>query len=106
MNNIEEVVNAIFNSYMYNREYRYMIDLCQEVLERVHGFKSSNRTHDGDIIYGFLVLMFGEYGTSPRSGWILYNNEEITACINDLIAVYTFMEEEEEEKNEEDVHQD
>lgn len=90
-------VSAIFNSYAYNREFSYMVELCQEVLERVHGFKSSNRTHDGDIIYGYLVILYGEYGTSPRSGWIEDYIEEITKCINDLMDAYKFMAKEEKE---------
>ena len=89
-------VRAIFNSYAYNKEYRYMVDLCQEVLERVHGFKSSNRTYDGDIIYGYLVILYGDYDTLPRSGWIEDYTEEITKCINDLMYTYKFMVEEEE----------
>lgn len=86
-------VRAIFDSYAYNRDYGYMVELCQEVLERVHGFYSSNRTDDGDIIYGFLVLSYGDYGTSPRSGWIDIGLEEITDCINDLIEKYKQLEE-------------
>lgn len=98
MNLIESTVGAIFDSYAYNREYRYMVDLCQEVLERVHKFHSSNRTYDGDIIYGFLVLMYGDYGTSPRSGWIVYYADEITNAIDHLIEKYKQQAEEEEEK--------
>ena len=91
-------VRAIFTSYAYNREFRYMVELCQEVLERVNGYKSSNRTYDGDIIYGFLVLMFGDYGTSPRSGWIENYKEEIIICINDLIEEYKLLEDVEDGK--------
>ena len=91
------IVNAIFNSYAYNREFSYMVELCQEVLERVRGFKSSSHTDDGDVIYGFLVIMFGDYGTSPRSGWIENYEEEIADCIEDLIENYKRLEEEENE---------
>ena len=61
------IVRAIFNSYAYNREFSYMVELCQEVLERVHGFKSSNRTYDGDIIYGYPVILYGDYGPHPEA---------------------------------------
>ena len=92
-------VKAIFNSYAYNREFSYMVKLCQEVLERMYGFiKSSNRTHDGDIIYGYLVLMYGDYGTSPRSGWIENYFNEIAECINYLMEAYKQMAEQEERK--------
>ena len=92
-------VRAIFNSYAYNRAFSYMVELCREVLERMQGHvTSSNRTYDGDIIYGFLVLMFGDYGTSPRTGWIENYNEEIAKCINELMEEYKRMAEEEDEK--------
>ena len=93
----ELIVRAIFNSYAYNREFSYMVELCEEILERVRGFKSSNRTHDGDIIYGFLVLLYGDYGTSPRSGWIENNIEEIIISLQDLIVSYTHLVEVENE---------
>lgn len=99
---VSEIVRAIFNSYAYNREFSYMIKLCREVAERVNGCKNRNsdRTYDGDIIYGFLVLMYGDYGTSPRSGWITGEyTTEITDCIYDLIEAYTRLKEEEDEEN-------
>lgn len=37
-----------------------------------------------EIVWMFLVLLFGEYGTSPRSGWIDEDNFE---------EAYNFMEE-------------
>ena len=99
---VYEIVNAIFTSCAYNREFSYMIKLCQEVAERVNGYanRNSNRTYDGDIIYGFLVQLYGDYGTSPRSGWIgnVYT-DEITDCIYDLIEAYTRFKEDEDEEN-------
>lgn len=91
-------VKAIFKSYAYNREFSYMVKLCQEVLKRVQGVAYAH-SDDGDIIYGFLVIMYGDWGTSPRSGWIEENIEEITGCINDLIEVYRRLKEEEDEED-------
>ena len=87
MNTVYTTVKAILNSYAYNREFWYMVELCEEVFKRVQGVACAH-SDDGDIIYGFLVLMYGEYGTSPRSGWITDNLEEITGCLNDHIIVY------------------
>ena len=92
------MVKAIFNSYAYNREFSYMIELCREVLERVRGVKSSSWTYDGNIIYGFLVLMYGDYGTSPRSGLIESYKNEMISCIEYLIEEYKRMEELENER--------
>jgi len=45
-----------------------MIALCQEVEERIDFNYMGEQTDDGDIIYGILVNLYGDYGTSPRSG--------------------------------------
>ena len=93
-----EPVRAIFNSFAYNRYNSYMVDLCEDVLNRVWGFRSHNCDYDGDIIYGFLVIMYGDFGTSPRSGWIDANYiNDITKCINELIEEYKQLQEEEDE---------
>lgn len=75
-----------------------MIELCEEVKDRIHGWHSRYRTDDGDIIYGFIVLLYGEYGTSPRSGWLLDKIEEINECIDKLIEDYKYLEEVENEQ--------
>ena len=99
MNEVYTTVKAIFTSYLYNREYKHIISLCDEVIKRVQRIKCVNWSDDGDIIYGILVIMFGDYGTSQRSGWIEEHIEDITECLNDLIEVYKRLEEEENEEN-------
>ena len=91
---IELTVRAIFDSYMYNREFSYMVKLCEEVNKRVCNYRYVP-SDDGNIIYGFLILMYGDYGTSPRSGWL--NGEIakcISKCISDLTEEYKRLEEE------------
>ena len=91
---VREIIRAIFWSYEYNREISYMIDLCQEVRERVNrSIVSEQRTDDGNIIFGMLVILWGDYGTSPRSGWLENKYiDEITGCIDDFIEEYKQME--------------
>lgn len=93
-----KIIEAIFNSFAYNRDFRDMIELCEEVRDRVNRFHSSYYTDDGNIIYGFIVLLYGEYGTSPRSGWLLDNTDEITGIIDNLIDGYKILEEVENEQ--------
>ena len=91
---IETTIESLLTSYAYNRTFKYMIELCEELEDRVLG--CYRHTDDGDIIYGFLILMFGEYGTLPRSGWL--DNENIgpiLKCLNNLIEVYKRLEMEE-----------
>ena len=90
-------IEAIFTSYSYNRGYKYMVELCNEVNKRVCGYRYVP-SDDGNIIYGFIVLMYGEYGTSPRSGWLTFEiKKEISKCIDDLIEEYKLLADEEGE---------
>lgn len=82
---IKEVVEAIFASYYYNRSLYHSFNLCKEIRARVINNSEAIWTDDGDIIYGILVLLYGDYGTSPRSGWIIENKEDIISCIDDIL---------------------
>lgn len=89
---IEATTEALLNSYAYNRSCQYMVELCEEIRERVLG--SYRHSDDGNIIYGFLILMYGDYGTSPRSGWL--DNDSmgpILKCLDYLIDKYKQLEE-------------
>ena len=98
MRGVRDIIRAIFWSYAYNRDIGYMVDLCQEVLERVHGAHISSRwTDDGNILYGTIVLLWGNYGTSPRGGWLEEHIHDIGSCIMELIDEYKEMEKEENE---------
>lgn len=82
-----QIVESIFYSYFYNRSRYHVYDLCEEVKARIIGTDDVDLTDDGDIIFGFLVLLYGEYGTSPRSGWLVNENNKnyIIDYINDII---------------------
>ena len=94
-----EIIKAIFTSYAYNRDFSDMIKLCDEVLDRIHGWHSIDHTDDGNIIYGYIVLLWGEYGTSPRSGWLLHKTDVIIGCIENLREEYKILEAIENEQN-------
>lgn len=76
-----EWFRSLLSSFGYNRTDEWMIELCEEVKKRIQREKVK-WSDDGDIIYGAIVEMYGNCGTSPRSGWI--EEEEI---IPDLIQV-------------------
>lgn len=77
MKNAKEIVIAMLVSYGYNRDKEYTIRVCEEVKKRVarEPIKPIRWTDEGNIIYGTLVLLYGDYGTSPRSGW--FEDEQI-----------------------------
>ena len=76
-----EWFRSLLSSFDYNRTDEWMIELCEEVKKRIQREKVK-WSDDGDIIYGAIVEMYGNCGTSPRIGWI--EEEEI---ILDLIQV-------------------
>lgn len=84
-----DMVDCLLSSFEYNRDNDYMIKVYYEILKRINKthYPTTERTDEADIIYGFLVIAFGEYGTSPRSGWFNSNyvEYELTQKFNDRI---------------------
>lgn len=63
-----EVLRSMLTALEYNRSSRDITNLFRELKTRMKGI-FTQWTDDGNIVYGTLVVMFGDYGTSPRSGW-------------------------------------
>ena len=94
---MEDVIEAVFDSYFYNRDTKDMIDLCNEVIDRIALKKIDVKwTPDGNIIYGILSCLYGDYGTSPRSGF--FYSQEIRDKMVYIITDYMDDLVEEEEK--------
>ena len=94
--NYEELINAIanivwYNDYEddlksisdyikhYNREEYYSFAYPKKILETYKVDEFPN------IIWALMVLMFGDYGTSPRFGWIDIENKDKALAFLDLI---------------------
>ena len=67
--------------FWYNRGDSEMKALCEEIKNRV-AKNDCKHTDDGDVLYSIIILMVGEYGTSPRSGWLTRDYQK---CIIELI---------------------
>ena len=63
------VLQGMLYAFWYNRDEKHMLALAQEIKNRIDG-KFGGWTEDGNIVFGTLVCLYGDYGTSPRSGWI------------------------------------
>lgn len=75
-------------SFDYNRSNDDMIELCKELIDRLTDkdwYNKRKSTDDGDIIYGYIIMLFGDYGTSPRSGWFENKNKQLVPLIVDQI---------------------
>lgn len=64
----KEILDALITSYYYNRDIKDLIQVLEEVQKRLKKY-STAWTDDGNLIYGTLILLYGDYGTSPRAGW-------------------------------------
>ena len=64
-------ISAILSSLYYNRDTDYLVELTEEILGRVEDtFPCYKWTDMGNIIFGMIVIRYGDYGVSPRAGWI------------------------------------
>ena len=74
--------------FWYNRSDSEMKALCEEIKNRV-AKRDCKHTDDGDALYSIIILMVGEYGTSPRSGWLTRDYQKcIIELINDIEDMY------------------
>lgn len=65
-----QVLSALLTSFYYNYKKDYLIDVCEDVKNRLLNGPYRKPTEEGNIIMGQLVLLYGDYGTSPRYGWM------------------------------------
>lgn len=119
-----DIIHAMVASLKYNRNTVYIMEVCHRIIKRIdesYNFRSitaddmpvDNQTierieDDVNNIYGTLVMLYGDYGTSPRSGWIEGDSikkeiiSTLTKTINDLanIYMYEYLEDMKNESNE------
>lgn len=77
------VLQALLDSYWYNYKKDYLIDVCEDVKNRLRQGDYREPTEEAHIINGFLTCLYGDHGTSPRYGWIK-NKEYIPQFIEVL----------------------
>lgn len=62
-------INSICGAMAYEYSEDDMKAIYTEVLKRLQHINCV-WTLEGNVIYSSLVFAYGDYGTSPRSGWI------------------------------------
>ena len=103
MVNPSDVLEGILTSYFYNNETEYMAYLCLGIKERMTYTPilniEDNRcvSDDVDNIYGALVCLFGDYGTSPRYGWIEIDTAPLIKVLDERYERYLRLAKEEDE---------
>lgn len=68
----KKLFHGLLVSIWYQASAEELHGLIQEVIDRIDS--DADWTDLGNIIYGTLICTYGDYGTSPRSGW--FENED------------------------------
>lgn len=85
---VERDIKDIIVAFWYNRNDNEIRSLCEEIKNRVAKCPCEH-TDDGDLLYSIIIMMVGEYGTSPRSGWLLnIKPERLIKIITDFEDMY------------------
>lgn len=66
-------IESVISAYYYNRETKDVITMIKSTINRIldKPYDELNAGDDDtDILMCALVLRYGDYGTSPRFGWI------------------------------------
>ena len=67
---IRENVDAIITAFNYNMDTAELIECLKNACERLNGNAFVPHSNIAiDLIVSFIVLRYGDYGTSPRYGW-------------------------------------
>lgn len=83
-----EMLQSMLTSCWYNMDEEEMSYIVTELCNRINKIET-RWTWLGDIIYGALVIQFGDYGTSPRSGWFMKaTRDELTAALFEFKVMY------------------
>lgn len=96
-----KILNALITSYFYNRDTEDVLKMLDELQMRIKNYYCV-WTDDVNIIFGTLILLYGDYGTSPRGGWFddQKAKEEILDEIKRIIKEYEETLEREKEEQE------
>lgn len=104
---LEDLIDALDGITWYNGIYVPLSDLREDLINKRtndnylltnKNLKYKHKSFDDDqfqVFWMMLVLLYGDYGTSPRSGWLkMENKEKIIEFINKITITGVEAEEE------------
>ena len=91
-------LESLIVSYSYNRELASIIKMLKGTRSRLlnEGYLSCDYSNDDvNILFGVICLRYGDYGTSPRTGWIDNENKQaLLKFLDEQILYYLRLPEE------------
>lgn len=83
------VLDGLVGAISYNRDEEHLYNLYDELIKRFKKY-DVEFTDDGNTVYGTMVMLYGDYGTSPRTGWF-YDETIPKRCAEFLTALMNNM---------------
>lgn len=67
-----EWIGSLLISYYYNRDVKDVVKIIERTINRLNRTRQAHEDIDDDvdIFIGAIVCAYGDFGTSPRYGWI------------------------------------
>lgn len=85
------ILKKIFDVLTYNHELSTLIEGVDDILKTIQlrktVFKPDVWDHELHDIWGIIVMIYGEYGTSPGSGWITEYTRDYFDLYEDLAEI-------------------
>lgn len=65
-------IGALLTSYYYNRDDKDVVAIIERTINRLNNTRQVHEDidEDVDIFMGAIICRYGDYGTSPRYGWL------------------------------------
>ena len=93
---LEELIEAIKRACWYNGYEEYLEEIKNQIEQTPTNKYSYSYDYNDEgfqVVYMILVLLFGDYGTSPRFGWIEMKNKDKALAFIDKICYKSVFEE-------------
>lgn len=80
-----DYIYNLTTAFNYNRATEYTMEMCHRVLKRIdkdydyrieHKYDGDDMDDCVDILASAIFIAYGDYGTSPRHGWIEDKGDE------------------------------
>lgn len=80
--NVIMFLDAMLGAASYQMEDEDLTALYDELIKRFKNYNTEFSEY-GNFIYSSLIMAFGDYGTSPRTGW--FDQSDIAAKCADYV---------------------